>query len=65
MHVDFWYETRGIPKQDRRRNVFLKTFFLKQIITTFRADERLMAEFEPFVEGWDFVETLGEGAYGE
>lgn len=19
----------------------------------------------PFVEGWDFVETLGEGAYGE
>ena len=21
--------------------------------------------FEPFVEGWDFVETLGEGAYGE
>jgi len=24
-----------------------------------------MAEFEPFVQGWDFVETLGEGAYGE
>lgn len=24
-----------------------------------------MAVFEPFVEGWDFVETLGEGAYGE
>lgn len=21
--------------------------------------------YEPFVEGWDFVETLGEGAYGE
>lgn len=21
--------------------------------------------FEPFVSGWDFVETLGEGAYGE
>ncbi|XP_065055969.1 serine/threonine-protein kinase Chk1-like isoform X1 [Rhopilema esculentum] len=25
----------------------------------------LKMAFEPFVEGWDFVETLGEGAYGE
>jgi len=24
-----------------------------------------MSSYEPFVEGWDFVETLGEGAYGE
>lgn len=24
-----------------------------------------MSVYEPFVEGWDFVETLGEGAYGE
>ncbi|KAI8514978.1 Serine/threonine-protein kinase Chk1 [Branchiostoma belcheri] len=24
-----------------------------------------MAELTPFVDGWDFVQTLGEGAYGE
>ena len=24
-----------------------------------------LAVMTPFVEGWDFVETLGEGAYGE
>ena len=28
-------------------------------------DSYLNMAFEPFVEGWDFVETLGEGAYGE
>ena len=40
----------------RRRfvgRVVRKTFELRLAIMT------------PFVEGWDFVETLGEGAYGE
>lgn len=42
-------------------------FLLACLIYFIYSDKILttMSSFEPFVEGWDFVETLGEGAYGE
>ena len=27
--------------------------------------EKVKTMVTPFVDGWDFVQTLGEGAYGE
>ena len=44
----------GGPKVNTFREV------LREIIVVVR-----FASMTPFVEGWDFVETLGEGAYGE
>lgn len=49
-------------REERAKFVFGK---MAVFVATWEYFNLFLATMTAFVEGWDFLETLGEGAYGE